>query len=124
MAGSAQSIDPSAPPGPQTGGADVTAPRRRRRYSLLTRRDKVTLGLMIGIPTFLCIALIWLPTIASILLSFTNWRGITPLTANNIVGLKNYETLFTTYKAFWPAIQHNILWLIVFVFIATPLGIF
>ena len=124
MSGSAQSIDPSAPPGPQTGGADVAAPRRRRRYSLLTRRDKVTLGLMIGIPTFLCIALIWLPTIASILLSFTNWRGITGLTANNIVGLKNYQTLFTSYPFFWPAVAHNILWLLVFVFIATPLGIF
>ena len=79
---------------------------------------------MIGIPTFLCIALIWLPTIASILLSFTNWRGITGLTANNIVGLKNYQTLFTTYPFFWPAVAHNILWLVVFVFIATPLGIF
>jgi ABC-type sugar transport system permease subunit len=124
MSGSAQSIGTSASPGPQTGGADVAAPRRRRRYSLLTRRDKITLGLMIGIPTFLCIALIWLPTIASVLLSFTNWRGITGITANNIVGLKNYQTLFTSYPFFWPAVQHNILWLLVFVFIATPLGIF
>ena len=79
---------------------------------------------MIGIPTFLCIALIWLPTIASILLSFTNWRGITPLTANNIVGLKNYQNLFTSYPFFWPAVSHNVLWLLIFVFIATPLGIF
>jgi ABC-type sugar transport system permease subunit len=123
MSGSTQSIGTSAPPSPTTGGADVVAPRRRRRYSLLTRRDKVTLGLMIGIPSFLCIALIWLPTIASILLSFTNWRGITAITPANIVGLKNYETLFTTYPFFWPAVAHNVLWLIFFVFIATPLGI-
>ena len=124
MSGSTRSLGTSAPSGPSTGGADVAAPRVKRRYSLLTRRDKLTLAIMIGFPTFLCIALIWMPTIASILLSFTNWRGITAITPANIVGLKNYETLFTTYPFFWPAVAHNLLWLIVFVFIATPLGIF
>ena len=33
-------------------------------------------------------------------------------------------TLFTAYPLFWPAVWHNILWLLVFVFIATPIGIF
>ena len=28
------------------------------------------------------------------------------------------------YPPFWPAVWHNILWLLVFVFIATPIGIF
>lgn len=96
----------------------------KRRYSILTRRDKVTMALMVGVPTFLCLAFIWLPTIASFFLSFTNWRGITPLTANNVVGFKNYETLLTTYPFFWPAVWHNVLWLITFVFIATPIGMF
>jgi multiple sugar transport system permease protein len=121
MSGSLQGS--AAPPGPVTGGA-VPASGRRRRYSLLTGGDKVTLGLMIGIPTFLCISLIWLPTIASILLSFTDWRGIKPITLDNIVGLKNYVTLFTTYPFFWPAVIHNIMWLLFFVFLATPMGIF
>ncbi len=98
--------------------------RPKRRYSILTRRDKVTMALMVGVPTFLCLAFIWLPTIASFFLSFTNWRGITPLTANNVVGFKNYETLLTTYPFFWPAVWHNVLWLITFVFIATPIGMF
>lgn len=98
--------------------------RPKRRYSILTRRDKVTMTLMVGVPTFLCLAFIWLPTIASFFLSFTNWRGITPLTANNVVGFKNYETLLTTYPFFWPAVWHNVLWLITFVFIATPIGMF
>jgi multiple sugar transport system permease protein len=115
---------PSALPDPQTGGADRRAPRRKGRYSLLTRRDKVTLALMVGIPTFLCISLIWLPTVASVLLSFTNWRGIGPITGANIVGFKNYEVLFTSYALFWPAVAHNVLWLVFFVLIATPLGIF
>jgi ABC-type sugar transport system permease subunit len=84
----------------------------------------VTLALMVGIPTFLCISLIWLPTVASVLLSFTNWRGIGPITGANIVGFKNYEVLFTSYALFWPAVAHNVLWLVFFVLIATPLGIF
>jgi multiple sugar transport system permease protein/raffinose/stachyose/melibiose transport system permease protein len=114
---------PAAPLDPLASGA-VVRPPRRSHYSILTRRDKVVMGLMVGIPTFLCIGLIWLPTIASIGLSFTNWRGITPLTANNFVGLKNYETLFTTYPFFWPAVWHNILWLFTLTFIATPIGVF
>ena len=99
-------------------------PGRRKRYSVLTTGDKVLLGVMVGVPTFLFITLIWLPTIASIGLSFTDWRGVSALTANNIVGLKNYETLFTSYSLFWEAVKHNIIWLAFFVFIATPIGIF
>ena len=114
----------SALSGPTTGGADVKVARRKRRYSVLTRRDKVMMALMVGIPTILFISFIWLPAIASVFLSFTNWRGITPLTENNFIGLRNYEVLFTTYPFFWPAVWHNILWLLTFVFIATPIGIF
>ena len=124
MSGSESPPATSALPGPPAGGADVVVPRRRRRYSLLTRGDKITMALMVGIPTVLFITFVWLPAIASIFLSFTNWRGITPLTANNIVGLENYEQLFTSYPFFWPAVWHNVLWLITFVFIATPIGIF
>ncbi len=80
--------------------------------------------LMVGIPTFLCLSLIWFPTVFSFVLSFTNWQGYTPLTDKNFIGIKNYVTLFTTYQAFWPAVWHNFLWLLVFVFIATPVGIF
>jgi multiple sugar transport system permease protein len=119
MSGSADA-DAAAPP----SGAAVVPARRRGRYSLLTRRDKVVMGLMVGIPTFLCIALIWLPTLFSAALSFTNWQGFTPLSAKNFVGLKNYVTLFTIYQPFWPAVWHNFLWLIVLVGIATPIGIF
>ena len=32
--------------------------------------------------------------------------------------------LFTRYPPFWPALQHNLVWLVVFLFIATPIGIF
>lgn len=79
---------------------------------------------MVGIPTFIHVFFIWLPTIASGILSFTSWNGI-GLDKIKFIGLKNYTDLFGgIYPPFWPAIQHNIIWLGVFLFIATPIGIF
>ncbi len=100
----------------------LVAIRRKRRYSLLTRRDKLLIILMVGIPLALDFLLIWGPTVASVLLSFTNWDGIDAVAAKNIVGLKNYQTLFTGYAFFWPALAHNLIWLAFLAFIATPLG--
>jgi len=121
------SVPPYAPP-VDTGGASASqgpakaARRARRRFSLLSRRDKLTLGLMVGVPAFIHIALIWIPTIASIVLSLTSWNGIGGLDRIKFIGLKNYENLVNVYVPFWPAVQHNLLWLGVFLFIATPLG--
>ena len=103
---------------------DAGALKRRRRYSLLTRQDKLVLGLAVGIPAFIHISLVWVPTISSILLSFTSWNGIGGLDKIKFVGLQNYVNLFTVYPPFWPALQHNLVWLGVFLFIATPIGIF
>ena len=100
------------------------APRRRRRYSLLTRQDKIVLGLAVGIPAFIHISLVWVPTISSIILSFTSWNGIGGLERIKFVGIDNYVNMFTRYPPFWPALQHNLVWLVVFLFIATPIGIF
>jgi multiple sugar transport system permease protein len=97
---------------------------RRGRYSRLTRLDRLLLVLMVGIPLALDLLLIWGPTLASVLLSFTNWSGIGAITPQNVVGLKNYQTLFTGYDLFWPALRHNLLWLGFFVFISTPFGMF
>jgi multiple sugar transport system permease protein len=99
-------------------------PRRRRRYSLLTRRDKIVLGLAVGIPAFIHISLVWVPTISSIILSFFKWNGIGGIDKIEFVGLDNYVNMFTRYPPFWPALQHNLIWLAVFLFIATPIGIF
>jgi multiple sugar transport system permease protein len=123
-----QSVPQSAPPA-STGGASLSQRpagvgrrRTRRRFSLLTRRDKLTLALMVGIPAFIHIFLIWLPTLGSIILSFTDWNGIGGLDRIKFVGLKNYDTLVNLYQPFWPALQNNLIWLAVFLFIATPLG--
>ena len=116
------SVAPVLPdPQVERAGVAVSAPKRRR-HSLLTRRDKLILALFVGIPLFFDLALIWGPTIVSVLFSFTNWNGIGGITANNIIGLKNYQNLFTAYPFFWPALQHNIIWLLFLMIIATPLG--
>ena len=117
------STPPYAPP-VIAGGASPTAKRRRKRFSVLTRRDRLTLGLMVGIPAFVHISLIWLPTIGSIVLSFTSWNGIGGLDKIKWIGTKNYENLFQHYPPFWPAVENNLLWLAVFLLIATPLGMF
>jgi len=114
-------------PGPQAGtsGVVVSGPvkKLRRRYTLLTRRDKLTLGLMVGIPLIFDLIMIWGPTLVSVGFSFTNWNGIGAITEKNIIGTKNYESLFTAYPFFWPALQHNLIWLAFLMFIATPIGI-
>ena len=102
----------------------MSKPRGRRRFSLLTRRDKTVLALMVGVPLFFDLALIWGPTVASFFLSFTNWNGIGAITEKNVIGLKNYESLLNSYPFFWPALQHNIIWLGFLMFIATPAGMF
>ena len=79
---------------------------------------------MVGIPAFIHIFLVWVPTVASVLLSFTTWNGIGGLDKIKFVGLKNYDDLVNVYDAFWPAVSHNLIWLGVFLFIATPIGMF
>jgi multiple sugar transport system permease protein len=121
--GTAQ-IAPATAGTPGGTGATVIAGRIRRRYSLLTGRDKTILALMVGIPLFFDIALIWGPTIVSFFLSFTNWNGIGSPFDAEVIGLKNYENLFTAYPFFWPALQHNLVWLAWLMFVATPVGMF
>ena len=115
---------PALPVEPGGAGVVSVAGRAHRHYSLLTRRDKVALTLMVAIPLFLDLALIWGPAIASMFLSLTDWHGVGPLTGKNFVGLDNYRQLFTgTYPFFYPALQHNLIWLAFLMFVATPLGI-
>jgi multiple sugar transport system permease protein len=113
----------SAAPTPDGIGAAPVPPRLKGR-GLLTRRDWLVLALLLGIPLFIHIFLVWVPTLFSIVLSFTSWNGIGGLDRIKFVGIDNYRVLVTTYPPFWPAITHNLIWLGVFLFIATPLGIF
>ena len=100
------------------------APKKgRRSYSALSRSDKRTITAMVGIPTALHIAFVWIPAIATILLSFTNWNGF-KLSGMKWVGLRNYRQLLTVFeKDFYEALFNNF-WVLLFLFVvATPIGI-
>ncbi|HKA50721.1 MAG TPA: sugar ABC transporter permease [Candidatus Dormibacteraeota bacterium] len=113
-----------APAAEVTGAGALVSRRPRRRYSLLNRQDKLILALMVGVPLALDLLLIWGPTLASIGLSFTDWSGFGAITAENWIGFKNYQNLFTSYIFFRPALEHNLIWLAFLTFISTPFGMF
>ena len=100
----------------------MTSKRKYRGIDQLSGRDKIVVTLMVVVPTLIVLWLVWLPAIGSVLLSFTNWDGIGPISSIKTVGLQNYKDIATIYPPFWPAIQHNLIWLGVMFFIATPLG--
>ncbi len=105
-----------------------TAARRRGRRGRSPRKlrpaDRITVILMVAIPSIAVFGLIWLPALASVVLSFTRWNGIGTLQASDFIGGANYHDAATTYPPFWPALQHNLIWLGVMFFIATPFGMF
>lgn len=114
----------------------ATLRRRRRSLRMGSRRDKLVMAALLGIPMLLDLAFIWFPALSSVLLSFTKWTGVGGIhlkacTASTvpgipqpgcIYGLQNYRQAVTVYPAFWPAVRHNAIWLLVFILIATPLG--
>ena len=107
-----------------TAAEAIVRGRTRRRFSMLTTKDKVMLATMVGVPLAFDLALIWGPTLASTVLSFTRWNGIGAVTADDFVGLTNYSNLFTSYLFFRPALLHNILYFAFLAFVATPIGMF
>ncbi|MGW1564882.1 sugar ABC transporter permease, partial [Streptomyces sp. NPDC002144] len=99
---------------PPPGHAPVTRHIRRGHQRLLTRRDRITLAFMAGVPTLLHVALVWVTALASIVLAFTSWDGI-GFGSIKWVGLQNFHQLFTSNPQFWPAVQHNIIWFVVLI---------
>jgi multiple sugar transport system permease protein len=108
------------------GGAARTPGRSRRvrRAHRLSTGDRVTIALMVTVPTLLVVTLVWLPAIATVVLSFARWTGVGGLDTIQWVGTENYKNVFTNYPPFAPAIQHNVLWLAVLFLVATPFGMF
>lgn len=101
----------------------TTAPIQGREKKL-PGRDRFTVITMVTIPLFLVLALVWLPALLSVVLSFGKWNGFGDLDTIEWVGLQNYEDIVTIYPAFWPAIQHNLIWLAFLFFLPTLFGMF
>jgi len=119
--------EPTTAPRPDTGsgGAPPTpASARKNRVRKLSGADLVVVTLMTVIPTLFVLVLVWFPAIASVLLSFTNWNGIGPLSQIKGIGFTNYVNVATNYPPFWPALRHNLTFLAVLFLIATPIGMF
>jgi ABC-type sugar transport system permease subunit len=98
--------------------------RRKARAVRLSTGDRVAVAVMVGVPTLVVGGFIWFPTVASILLSFTNWDGIGGVGTAHWVGTENYRQIATIYPPFWPAVEHNAIWLGFLTFVATPFGLF
>ncbi|GAA3764422.1 carbohydrate ABC transporter permease [Micromonospora maritima] len=104
--------------------ATTTNGGRGRRLRLLSRTDRVVITLMVLVPLLLVTGLVWLPAVATVLLSGTNWDGIGPIGEIEWVGAKNYDDVVNIYPPFVPAVQNNLLWLAALFVVATPFGMF
>src|SRR3954465_14793045 len=103
----------------KVGGA-----RRKTRAVRLSGRDRIAIGVILGIPARVVGALSWFPTVASVVLSFTNWDGMGGVGTAQWLGTRNYHEIATIYPPFWPAVEHNAIWLGFLAFVATPFGLF
>jgi multiple sugar transport system permease protein/raffinose/stachyose/melibiose transport system permease protein len=100
----------------------ATGKKVRGRRAAFSKQDRFTLTAFIGVPTFLHVLMVWIPALMTVGLSFTYWNGI-QLSNIRWAGINNYNTIFTKTPVFWDALWHNIVWLLFFTFISTPLGI-
>src|SRR3954469_19693988 len=95
-----------------TDAARPATPKGGGRLSRLTKIDKLVLAVMCGIPTLLLLAFVWVPTLSSVLLSFTAWAGIGGAGNARWVGVQNSPQTPTISPPFWPAVRHNVIWLL------------
>jgi multiple sugar transport system permease protein len=106
---------------PQPEAAAGAPPQGREKR--LPARDRLVVITMVTIPLLLVLWLVWLPALGSVVLSFGKWNGFGDLDTIEWVGFQNYKDIVTIYPPFWPAIQHNLIYLgFLFVF-PTILGI-
>lgn len=104
-------------------GEEAVAPPQGREKKL-PGRDRFTVVTMVTIPLLLVVALVWVPALLSVVLSFGKWNGFGDLDTIEWVGFQNYRDIVTIYPAFWPAIQHNLIWLAFLFFLPTLFGMF
>jgi multiple sugar transport system permease protein len=90
----------------------------------LGRRDKIVVGLFLGVPLVLVLVLVVFPAIATVILSFAKWDGIGGLDQIEWIGFDNYVNAATIYPPFWPAIQNNVVMLVFLFTVPTVLGMY
>src|SRR5215211_2686505 len=100
------------------------APRRSGGRVRVSGTDRIFLVLMVAIPTILFVLWVWLPAIASVVLSFARWTGVGGLDTIQWIGTENYKNVFTNYPPFAPALRHNLIWLVFLFVLPTLFGMF
>jgi multiple sugar transport system permease protein len=90
----------------------------------VTGTDRIFLALMVIVPTLLVLGWVWLPAIASVVLSFARWTGVGGLDTIQWIGPENYKNVFTNYPPFYPALRHNVVWLVFLFVLPTLFGMF
>jgi multiple sugar transport system permease protein len=112
---------PTVPAAP----AEPAAPSRRSGGRVrVSGTDRIFLAVMVIVPTVLVLAWVWLPAIASVILSFARWSGVGGLDTIQWIGTENYKNVFTNYPPFAPALRHNLVWLVFLFVLPTLFGIF
>jgi multiple sugar transport system permease protein len=112
---------PTVPAAP----AEAAVPRRRPGGRVrVSGTDRVLLFLMVAIPLAMVVLWVWLPAIASVVLSFARWTGVGGLDTIEWIGTENYKNVFTNYPPFAPALRHNLIWLVFLFVLPTLFGIF
>jgi multiple sugar transport system permease protein len=89
--------------------------------NLLTRKDKTALTLMAGIPTIIHVFFVWIPALATIVLSFTKWDGLGDFSKIRWVGFQNYWEIFTVFEDTLSAALFNNAILLAFLFLGPTL---
>ncbi|MFK8025342.1 MAG: carbohydrate ABC transporter permease, partial [Ilumatobacter sp.] len=90
--------------------------KKVRKSPMFQGRDRVVFTLMVAVPTTIHVLFVWIPTIASLLFSFTNYNGIR-FSEMEVVGFRNYWEIFTVFeKDFFQAVLNNFL-LLIFLFV-------
>ncbi len=98
--------------------------RSTGRVRRLTGPDRLVVTLMLGVPLLFVAVLVWFPALASVALSFARWEGFGGLGTIDWIGVENYKNIVSNYPPFWPAIWHNVVWVVFLFLIPTPLGMF
>ncbi|HKQ00354.1 MAG TPA: sugar ABC transporter permease [Actinomycetes bacterium] len=112
---------PTVPAAP----AEPAAPSRRSGGRVrVSGTDRIFLAVMVIVPTVLVLGWVWLPAIASVILSFARWSGVGGLDTIQWIGTENYKNVFTNYPPFAPALRHNLVWLVFLFVLPTLFGIF
>ncbi len=104
---------------------ESTAPLsgRHRHFSQLSRLDKLALGVMVGVPAFLHVMLVWIPAILTGILSFAAWDNLQPVSTVEFVGFRNYWQVFTIFdNKLFPALFNNFV-LVFWLFFCSAIGI-